>query len=74
MKNQRKRWGKGLNPKDPQSKQQTKQSKEKERERSEIYRQMMKKKKRIEAKENVPSKYSAQMEETHRTATGAKLK
>ena len=74
MKNQRKLGGKGLNPENPQSKQQTKQSKEKERERSEIYRQMMKKKKRIEAKENIPSKCSAQTEEMRRTAAGAKLK
>ena len=74
MKNQRKMRGKGLNPKNPQSKQQTKQRKEKERERSEICRQMIKKKKRIEAKENIPSKCSAQTEETHRTAVEAKLK
>ena len=31
MKNQRKRWGKGLNPKNPQSKQQTKQAKKKKK-------------------------------------------
>ena len=73
MKNQRKRREKGSNPKNPYDKQQQNKQGKRKRERSKIYRQIMKKKKRRREKNNVPSKYAAQTEKIHKTATEAKL-
>ena len=70
MKNQRKRWGKGLNPKNPQSKQQKNKQRKRKRERSGIYRLIMKKKKQREEKKSVPSKYVVQTENDNRSKVG----